>query len=630
MALNDPSINITIVKELASNGPDYSADKESQLSATAFYQKQLSESSALLKDLQRKISTIAMGRLATGIAVILCIYRLFRTYGATFWWIAFLLLTGLFIFLLRKSGDLQEREGYQAKRKKINEAELSGLKGQFEQFDKGEGIAGPDHPFAFDLDLFGPSSLFQRINRTVTIAGKMTLGSYLSRPEQNAQAIRARQSMVAALQKAPEWCQKFLITGSLNQEDPGDRKNIEDWLQIKPVYFPNKFWKAILTLLPILTVLAWLTYIFGPVPAWPAIVLSLIQLGITGKHSGKVSESHMLISKRAGTLKKYYHLIDLFTIQNFNEAGLNLLQSTVKREQTGSASFEKFIKLINALDNRLNIIMNVVLNGLLLWDLNCLFRIERWKQLFRDQFPDWIRISSELDALISLAVYNFNHPDYHTPIIKDRNNKHDFILSIQGGKHPLLYPAPSIPNSIHQGADLNLFLITGANMAGKSTFLRMVGLNMVLAMAGANVAAQAMTITPVILYTSMRTNDSLFTHTSFFYAELKKLQLIMEQIRSGEPVYIMLDEILKGTNSRDQHLGSAALIKNIIEQGGRGLIATHDIELTTLADNYPGAIKNIAFEIDMEGDKMIFSYQYKDGVCRNMNASTLMRQMGIT
>jgi DNA mismatch repair ATPase MutS len=166
-------------------------------------------------------------------------------------------------------------------------------------------------------------------------------------------------------------------------------------------------------------------------------------------------------------------------------------------------------------------------------------------------------------------------------------------------------------------------------MAGKSTFLRMVGLNMVLAMAGANVAAEAMRLTPVALYTSMRTNDSLFTHTSFFYAELKKLRWIMDQIKSGKSIYIMLDEILKGTNSRDQHLGSAALIKNIIQNNGRGLIATHDIELTNLAASYPDHIKNIAFEIDMQGDKMIFSYQYRDGVCQNMNASTLMKQMGI-
>lgn len=622
MALTDPSINIET--------PGQATDKDNQSESMGFYNQQLSESKSLLKKLQQKIRMIAMGRLATGLAIIVCIYRLFRTYGAVFWWLAFIILLILFIFLLRKSGDLQEAEAYQSKRKQINEAEILGLKGQFEHFDGGAGIASPDHPFAFDLDLFGPKSLFQRINRTVTIAGKGTLGNFMAEPAQNGQVIRDRQSMVAAIEKAPLWCQRFQIVGSINEEDPADRKNIEDWLQIPPVYFPDKFWKLILSILPVLTVLAWLIYMFGPFPAWPAIGLSLIQLGITGKQNGRISESHMLISKRAGTLKKYHHLIDLFIQHSFNETGLDNLQLNIKKEQTGKGSFEKFLKLINALDNRLNIIMNVVLNGLLLWDLNCLYRIEKWKQLFSDQFADWIRISSELDALISLAIYNFNHPDYRTPDIQDRVNEKDFLLNIQDGIHPLLYPAPSIPNSIDQPAKLNLFLITGANMAGKSTFLRMIGLNMVLSMAGANVAAKAMVITPVNLYTSMRTHDSLFTHTSFFYAELKKLQWIMEQIRSGNQIYIMLDEILKGTNSRDQHLGSAALIKNIIQNEGRGLIATHDIELTSLANNYPESIKNIAFEIDMQGDKMIFSYQYRDGVCQNMNASTLMRQMGIT
>ena len=565
-----------------------------------------------------------------GISIILTIYRLFRTYGAVIWWIVFVLLVIFFILLLRRSGDLQEAEAYQSSRKLINENELAGLGGDFRQFDAGAGMVGPDHPFAFDLDLFGPRSLFQRINRTVTIDGKNTLAKHLASPEQNSQRIRNRQSMLAALQKAPKWCQQFLVTGSLNEEDAADRKNIEEWLLIEPALYPDKSWKIILTALPAVTISCWLLFIFGPFPAWAAIVFSLIQLSITGNKSKMINDSHMLISKRAGTLKKYHNLVHLFVENDFKENGLHTLQASIQEKEKGEGGFRKLLKLINALDNRLNILMNIVLNGLLLWDLNCLYRIERWKQLFKTQFPVWIKVSSELDALVSLAIFNFNHPDYATPVIQDKASEQDFVLDIQDGRHPLLYPEPSIPNNLYQPASLNLFLITGANMAGKSTFLRMVGLNMVLSMAGANVAARNMTMTPVSLYTSMRTNDSLFTHTSFFYAELKKLQWIMEQIRAEKPVYIMLDEILKGTNSRDQHLGSAALIKNIIAYKGRGLIATHDIELTDLANTYPDNLKNIAFEIDIEGDKMVFSYQYKEGVCQNMNASTLMKQMGIT
>ncbi|UAY54812.1 MutS-related protein [Arachidicoccus terrestris] len=606
-----------------------SAIASSATEPASFYEAQLAESTIMLTSLQQNIKTIALYRLLAGISIILTIYQLFRTYGSNIWWLALCILIIIFIFLLRRSGDLQEAEAYQTRRKQINERELAGLDGQFGAFDGGEGIVGPEHPYAFDLDLFGENSLFQRINRSVTNKGKILLGRFLSESEQDSLVIRERQSMVAALEKEPEWCQQFLITGSLNEEGPADRSSIEEWLKLAPDLYPSKTWKYMLTTLPAVTVAGWLLFMFGPLPAWPAIVLSLIQLGITGNKAKMINESHQLISKRAGTLKKYHNLVHLFAGRTFGEAGLNKLHTSINRQEQSKGSFRKFIKLIAALDNRLNIIMNIVLNGLLLWDLNCLYRIEHWKNIFKEQFPLWISVSSELDSLISLAFFNFNHPGNTTPTILDKSGKQDFMLDIQSGRHPLLYPEPSIPNDLHQPANLNLYLITGANMAGKSTFLRMVGLNMVLAMAGANVAAEAMTLTPVALYTSMRTNDSLFTHTSFFYAELKKLQSIMEQIKSERPVYIMLDEILKGTNSRDQHLGSAALIKNIIRYKGRGLIATHDIELTDLVNSYQDNIKNIAFEIDMEGDKMIFSYQYRDGVCQNMNASTLMKQMGI-
>ena len=435
--------------------------------------------------------------------------------------------------------------------------------------------------------------------------------------------------MIQALRLQPEWCQQFLINGTLKEEAMSDRQSIEDWLNMSPAYYPGSGWKVLLWSLPTLTILSWLLFLWGPLPYWPAVTFSLIQLTITGNQSKKINARHSLISKRADTLKKYYNLIALFLANTFQEKGLIKLQQTVKIQEGANNGFKRLLQLISALENRLNFLMNIILNGLLLWDLNCLYRIERWMATFKSQFPKWIQTSSFLDSLISLAVFNFNHPDYTTPDIQEKSDHSDFLLDIRHGRHPLLYPEASIPNHLYQPATLNLFLITGANMAGKSTFLRMVGLNMILAMAGANVAAQRMVMTPVSLFTSMRTSDSLFSHSSFFHAELKKLQWIMEQVRAKKPVYIMLDEILKGTNSKDQHLGAAALISKIISLGGRGLIATHDIELTQLAQQFPEKLKNIAFEIELEGDKMVFNYQYKDGVCQNMNASILMKQMGI-
>ena len=596
----------------------------------SFYQSELSDSQAKLKALQQKIRQIASLRLLVGVGIIISIYRLFRTFGATNWWLALIILIICFILLFRKSGDLKEAETYELNRKDLNEKELLGLKGDFESFDGGSDLVTPDHPYAYDLDLFGDRSLFQSVNRSVTLEGRKLLARYLAAPELKAAKILERQSITRALQEDPYWCQQFLITGRIMDEQPSDREGIEKWLAMPGFLYQNKTWTLLLKLLPGLTILGWAAYLFALLPAWPAVLLSLLQLGITGNQLKKINESHQLITSRVGVLKKYHHLVALFLSKDFKEQGLDRYKTRLATLDSEAGAFSKLLTLINSLDNRLNIIMGVVLNALLLWDLNCLIRIEKWKLQFSRQFPVWMEISSELDALISLAIFNFNHPDYSLPIIVDEKAEPGFVLEIQSGRHPLLYPQASVPNDIQHPSTLNLFLITGANMAGKSTFLRMVGLNMVLAMAGAHVAASAMKLTPVMLYTSMRTNDSLFKNSSFFHAELQKLQTIMDKIRAKEKIYIMLDEILKGTNSRDQHLGSAALIKNIITYQGRGLIATHDIELTQLSTQYPTQLKNIAFEIDMDGEEMIFSYQYREGVCQNMNASILMRQMGIT
>lgn len=599
-------------------------------SPAQYYEQQIKHLTESITALQKKLVRTGLLRLISGLAIVICIYNLFRTSGDLFWWAVAIILTIVFIILVRRSTVLRSKQIYQQSRKQLNLNEMDGLQGNYEAFDGGKELLNQDHPFAFDLDLFGDKSLFQRINRTVTIQGRASLASHLAIPEQDAKKTNATQEMLREMQGLPDWRQQFLTLGTLSPEHPTDRASIEHWLGLPNSLSEGNKWRIILTVLPIITIGCWVLFLLGILPIWTGILMSLLLLGITGNKGSFIQERHQLINKKSAILNKYYTLVRLFSDQRFETITLKEMQQKLSVENYPQASFDRFLKLVSALDNRLNMLMALILNALLLWDLNCLIRIEKWHQGFRGHFPIWMDTIGRLDGLISMAGYNFNHPDYATPAILNNADAKGFILEIEAGTHPLLFPAPSVSNSIVQPDSLNLYLITGANMAGKSTFLRTVGLNMVLAMAGINTATRSMKLSPVQLCTSMRTNDSLMKHTSFFYAELKKLQWIMDKIKAREPVYILLDEILKGTNSKDQHLGSAALIKNIIQHGGRGLIATHDLELTDLATMYPAHIKNIAFEIDMQGDKMIFSYQYREGVCQNMNASMLMKQMGIT
>ncbi|HTN36453.1 MAG TPA: hypothetical protein VL053_05225 [Arachidicoccus sp.] len=600
-------------------------------SPRGFYEENLHKLVIIIKELRAKSRATALLRLLCGILIVACLVYLLKT-GDSFWGAGLGLGVVLFVLLVRRSSVLNKQTAFQEALHRINTNEIQGLEGVYDSFDGGDDLMDSTHPYAYDLDLFGDQSLFQRVNRTITLLGRQFLSGILATPELEIETILSRQQAALELQTVPNWRQEFLATGMQDKEQPGDQAAIEDWLILPPVLSKSRYWPFVLWILPALTVTLWIIYLFLPLqlPAAFPIIFSLIQLGITANRAGFINERHHRISKRSDTLKKYYSLVSLIKQSSFSSSKLKQLQQKLDDSRYPASSFQHLISLLNALDNRLNLLMALILNGLLLWDLNCLIRIEKWNVQFKELFPAWMEVIGEADALISLAGYNFNHPEFVVPEILDEKLRGGFYMEMQAAGHPLLYPGPCIENDLLQSGTLNLFLITGANMAGKSTFLRTVGLNMILAMAGTSVYAKGFSLTPVQLFTSMRTHDSLQKHTSFFYAELKRLQWIMEKIKAKAPVYIFLDEILKGTNSRDQHLGSTELIKNIIHHDGRGLIATHDIELTNLAAQFPGRIKNIAFEIEMEGDLMRFSYQYKEGVCQNMNASILMKQMGIT
>ena len=324
---------------------------------------------------------------------------------------------------------------------------------------------------------------------------------------------------------------------------------------------------------------------------------------------------------------KYFLITKEIEKETFHSKILKDLQTTSLLEgKDASSSFQQLIKLIEALDNRSNGLAAIVLNSLLLWDINCMCRIELWVEKARKAYPKWIHTIEEIDALNSLANFKYNYPNYVTPEIR---NSDTFHLEIEKGGHPLIDKKELVTNDLVQTGNPNLLLITGANMAGKSTFLRMIGVNMVLTICGTSACAQKLILTPIQLFTSMRTSDSVQAQTSFFFAELKRLKFIVDQVEQLPKTYFLLDEILKGTNSKDQHTGARRLIENFLKLKGAGIVATHDIELTDIRNEHPDFIRNIAFEIGMENNQMVFDYQYKEGVCQNMNATMLMEQMEI-
>lgn len=319
-------------------------------------------------------------------------------------------------------------------------------------------------------------------------------------------------------------------------------------------------------------------------------------------------------------------LLKSFENESFKSSVLNeIRQNICGKKSSASVSVKKLGKLIQAFDSRNNMLVGFVLNGLLLWDFLSILRLERWKSEYMKLFPVWLEMIGQVDAYISLGNYAYNNPDFAYPGISENSD----VFSAKNLGHQLIDESKRVCNDFSLGKKGTVCIISGANMAGKSTFLRTVAINYILAMTGAPVCATEMRFIPGKVFTSMRTTDSLSGNESYFYAELRRLNTLKICIEKGEPIFFILDEILKGTNSEDKSTGSKLFLERIIANGGTGLLATHDTSLGRLEYDHPGLIINKCFEIEIDGENIRFNYKIQDGITQKMNAVFLMKQMGI-
>ena len=325
-------------------------------------------------------------------------------------------------------------------------------------------------------------------------------------------------------------------------------------------------------------------------------------------------------------LSTYVHLIELADKQSMESPLLIVLKKEF--ESHGKKAPEvlgMLAKELDRLDLRNNLILYALLEGSMFWQLRQMLRIERWKEEYGAHLLQWLGALGQLDALSALATFAFNHEEYTYPIITD----HPFVFHAKDMGHPLMPQEQCVTNDVEIPQRPYFLIITGANMAGKSTYLRTIGCNYLLACIGTPVCCSSLEIYPAHLMTSLRTSDSLANNESYFFAELKRLQQILERLKKGEEMFIILDEILKGTNSMDKQKGSLALIKQLLRLKTNGIIATHDLLLGDLKQHFPKEISNYCFEADIQNDELTFSYKLREGVAQNMNACFLMQKMGI-
>ena len=303
----------------------------------------------------------------------------------------------------------------------------------------------------------------------------------------------------------------------------------------------------------------------------------------------------------------------------------SLQQDFANEAMPASAAVARLKKILDRMDLRFNLVLVVPLNVLLLWNIQQALSLEKWKTAYDQRVKKWFNSLGDWEALCSFAVMHFNQAEWMFPSIVP---EHFYIKATNLG-HPLIAPDKRVNNEIDIEQKAAVMLVTGSNMAGKSTYLRSIGINIILAMAGAPVCAKTFECSAVQLMSSMRVADNLEESTSTFYAELKKLKTIIEKVNENAPVFVLLDEILRGTNSLDRHTGSKALIKQLIAKEAAAVLATHDVDLAALQTEFPSHIFNYHFDVQVNGEELYFDYKLKPGVCKSLNASILMKKIGI-
>ena len=588
------------------------------------YSKRLSTLQAEQKKLQQKKTVFGIMRFGSIIAIIATFYVL-RSFGWIWVIITAVILLIIFIHLVYR--DLANKAaikhlGYLIA---INQSELKALEGAYYHFADGAAYLPKEHPYAADIDIFGHASLYQFMNRTVSDMGAAQLADWLLHPAGAAEIIE-RHAATKELKEKTAWLQDIQAYGRETSIQLSTFQKLLKWLNEPPIFLQFKHWRWLRIVLPAIIICIVTAAIAGWIPLNIMYAFLLVYAVIAYQVNKYVSPLHEKLSKTVDEIDALSMSVASIEKEKFSSPlTIRLQEIFISKNETASSKIKKLKKILDRLDIRYNIVLSAPLNLLLLWNLQQALDLENWKKQYDADVENWFNTLGIFEVLGSFAVIHFNNPGWCFPALHD---KHFFIEATELG-HPLINKNKRVDNFIKMDNRGELMLVTGSNMAGKSTYLRSVGINVVLAMAGAPVCATAFRISPVQLISSMRIADNLEESTSTFYAELKKLKAVIEKVNKNEKVFILLDEILRGTNSLDRHTGSAALIKQLVRHEAAGIIATHDLALADIKSEFPNNILNYHFDVQVNNEELYFDYKLKPGVCTSLNASILMKKIGI-
>lgn len=587
-----------------------------------FYSSRLTHFTQQLEQLKKQYNTISFLRLVAVLGILFFGWRLLKTEGDFVYLPGIVIGIVAFAFLMKKHGTISKARTRARALKDINIDEMTFLKKEGIPFENGEEFIDFHHTYSYDLDIFGNRSLFHNINRTQTFKGKEKLASLLLNvlPQDD---ILKNQEAIKELSAKPEWRQEIMAMGKMNKDNATVYKKLIGWSKsnLKGISISSLITSYVL---PILLAFALIAYWITGNRDYLDVsgFLFVFNLGFLSTQFKLIKSEIADTTEIHEIIYNYGLIIEQIEKESFTSDKLKeLQQNLVLKNHKASEQIRRLSDLLSRMDTVNNLFAMILFNGAFLFHVHTLNTLLKWKKEHAEAISHWLDIIAEVETLNSLANLYYNNPEFTFPSL---NN--DYKVSFTGVAHPLLNATTRIGNDV----DFNprFMILTGSNMSGKSTFLRSLGVNMVLAGVGAPVCAAKANIHALPVLVSMRLSDSLSDSESYFYAEIKRLKQIMDSLEH-ERAFVLLDEILRGTNSDDKQAGTIEVVKKMVARKAIGAIATHDIEVCNTTAQYPTDLRNSCFEAQIVDNDLYFDYKLRDGICKNKSATFLMEKMGV-
>jgi DNA mismatch repair ATPase MutS len=587
---------------------------------TAFYETQIKAHNIGIQKLKKFINWLAILRALVFIIAVLCLYQYFNSPNHLF---IFLFIFFVIVFFGLVAWQIQKKQKKQLLENKLRLAqnEWNIIHGKENEFDDGREFLQMSS-YAVDLDIFGKNSLFHPLNRTVTFAGKLQLAKRLSNTILDKKTIIAYQEAIKTYSTQYPFIENWIATALLHKKEhnPSDlllKQWIVDFKRMKHVEYYN----VIRWVLPAYTLAALYIALDSGQYFLLSIGIVLNWIHVIRVKNQNIQAFHFL-SKNEDIIAQYHRLVETF--QQVQPGNSDILQELKNNCKQANKSFQELAYITNLIHQQHNLLASTLLNSLLMIDVHSPLSLNKWHNKYSIKFSKWIDSIAEIDYLNTMAIYAHNHSAF----VYAQLSEDELFISARNMAHPLLSEDTRVPNSFAFN-NKGVRIITGSNMSGKSTFLRTVGINVFLAQMGAPVCADEFLLSPMYIFSCIRITDSLQENHSYFMAELQRLYDIKTAINTHYPALVLMDEILRGTNSADKFEGSTQFLEQMMQLPCIVLFATHDLKLSTLEKDYPESISNYCFESTISDTDIHFDYILREGVAQNKNATFLMKKMGI-